>query len=310
MSRYVTVASVSHDPACGADRVRVLEQAGYHAERAAHQGADIVAFPECYPQVGHPRGWDGMIELAEGLDGPTITAMAGRAKQLGMHIVWPTLTREGEVLRNSSVLLDPRGEIRGVYHKRHPTIGEIENGVLPGTDAGVFDTDLGRVGLCICFDLNFEDTMTGLGAAGEEVVFFSSMYRGGLQVRMWAYLLGTYMVSAITGELGVIVDQGGEVLAESTSDITIVRRVNLDSRLMHLDENQEKLDAMLGKYGPDISFRYHSREGCFTLASERDGLSVDDLMGEFGLESRADYFARSNRRREEALIASEQGRQA
>jgi hypothetical protein len=310
MARYVTVASVSHavSPEEGEGRREaLLERARGHAERAARQGADLVAFPECYAQLGRARGWGPMIELAEPLDGPTISAMGAEAKRLDMHVIWPALTREENGTFNSAVLLDRGGNVAGVYHKMHPTIDEIEAGITPGDGVGVFDVDLGRIGICICFDLNFRDTMEGLREAGPEVVFFCSMYRGGLQVRMWAYTLAAYFVTAITGELGMIVDRGGEVLAESTSEVVIAQRINLDSRLLHLDGNSEKLDGMLAKYGTGISFRYYSREGCFTLASELGGVSVEDLMAEFGLEGREDYFRRAERTRDEALNRARRG---
>ncbi len=301
MARYVTLASVSeYPPAQG--RQALLARAARLVERAARQGADIVAFPEVYAQLGQAEGWERWMELAEDpASGPTIAALGECARERALYIVWPTLTREGDRVHNSAVLLDRRGRVAGVYHKMHPTISEIEQGITPGEQVGVYDVDFGRIGLCICFDLNFGDTMEGLGRAGAEAVFFCSMYRGGLQLRMWAFQLAAFMVSAITGELGMIVDRGGEVLAESTSEVVVARRVNLDSRLLHLDYNSDKLDDILAAYGPGVSFRYYSREACWVIASEREGLSVDDLMAEFSLEGREAYFARAERIRQQAL---------
>ncbi|MHC4559244.1 MAG: carbon-nitrogen hydrolase family protein, partial [Planctomycetota bacterium] len=57
--------------------------------------------------------------------------------------------------RNSSVLIDRNGNVAGIYNKNHPTIGEIEKGILCGRDAPVIECDFGRVAMAICFDLNF-----------------------------------------------------------------------------------------------------------------------------------------------------------
>ena len=57
--------------------------------------------------------------------------------------------------RNSVVLIGRDGEIKGVYHKNSPTHGELDIGIIPGTDTPVFETDFGRLGLCICFDFNY-----------------------------------------------------------------------------------------------------------------------------------------------------------
>ena len=133
------------------------------------------------------------------------------------------------------------------------------------------------------------------------MIFFSSAYRGGLQLRIWAFELGVYVISAILAELGQVVDQSGTVLAESTYEAVIARRINLDRRLLHMDYNWDKMDAILTKYGRDVSFEYFTREACFTVASEREGLSVDEIIAEFELEPRADYFRRANAVRKSAL---------
>ncbi|MGQ9632065.1 MAG: carbon-nitrogen hydrolase family protein [bacterium] len=305
MSRYVTVAGVSDSPSQGEfedDLSGFMDRTSEFIERAAWMGADIVSFPEIYPQMRFRDG-EARVRAAETVPGPTAERIAGEARRWNIHIVWPLFQRDGDRVYNSSVLFGPDGDVIGIYHKMHPTIGEIESGVTPGDSPSVFETEFGRVGLVICFDLNFPDTMRGLGERGAEVIFFSSMYRGGLQLRAWAFELGAYIVSAITGELGQIVDMGGRILAEATSPYNkvIARRVNLDRRILHLDYNEKKIDAILEKYGPSVSLEFYTREAQFTIASERDDLSVDDIIREFELEERSNYFRRANEVRARAL---------
>jgi hypothetical protein len=157
--------------------------------------------------------------------------------------------------------------------------------------------------MAICFDLNFPDAMRGLADNGAEIIFFSSAYRGGLQLQIWAFELGVYIVSAILAELGRIVDQSGTVLAESTYEELVTRCINLDRRLLHMDYNWDKMDAMLEKYGAGVSFEYFTREACYTVASERDDLTVDDLIREFGLMERRAYWERANQVRADALAS-------
>ncbi|UCH33548.1 MAG: carbon-nitrogen hydrolase family protein [Armatimonadota bacterium] len=304
MARYVTVASISRSPIeFQGNPQALLDNAAHFVRRAKLFGADIVAFPEVYP---HHTGGETPAAVAESLTslGPTLQRMTAEASSNSLHLIWPLYTCEGDRVYNSSVLIAPDGGIIGAYHKIHPTIGEIESGITPGTEARVFDTDVGRIGMAICYDLNFPDVRDGLGAAGAEMIFFSSAYRGGLQLRIWAFELGVYVISAILAELGRIVDQSGAVLAESTYEALIARRINLDRRLLHMDYNWDKMDAILAKYGADVSFEYFTREAVFTIASEREGLSVDDVIAEFGLEGRADYFRRANEVRRAALEKS------
>ena len=304
MSRYVTVASVSYRPTISSDNDmdKLLDEAARFAWRACQFGADIVAFPEVYPHMHVPWNEEGRLApAAEQLPGSTTARMMAEAKKLGMYIIWPLWERDGDTLYNAAVLIDRQGEIAGVYHKVHPTIGEIENGIMPGTEASVLETDFGKIGMCICFDLNFRDIMTGLKENGAEVIFFSSMYRGGMQVRAWAYELGCYLVSAIGAELGQIVDLTGRQLELSTYEAIIAHRINLSRRLLHMDHNWDKMDDMLEKYGTDVSFDYVTQEACYAIGSEREGLDIEALIDEFGLERREDYFRRCNEVRAKAL---------
>jgi len=297
MARYVTVGSVSLYPR-GQDSESRHDESAALLERAARLGADIVAFPECHHHTGlpgTPRDW------AQPLDGPSLTRMGQEARRRGVYLVWPLYTLEEGRVYNSAVLLGPTGGMIGVYHKMFPTDSEIESGITPGDAPRVFETEFGRVGMTICFDLNFPEIMQGTADAGAEVIFFCSAYRGGLQLRIWAYLAGAYIVSAVRAELGQIVDLSGEVLAESTYEAVITRRINLDRRLMHMDYNWEKMDAMLAKYGPKVSLDFFTREAHWAVGSESNEFTVEEIIREFGLEPRADYFERSRRLRRQAL---------
>ncbi len=294
MSRHVTVASVSTKPSYSADKEvdKLLDEAAHYAWRARRMGADIVAFPEIYPHIGSAKK---PHEAAKELPTPTTQRMMTEARKLGMYIIWPQYTRDDGQAYNSAVLINRNGEISGVYHKMHPTIGEIEAGITPGTQASTFKTDFGTIGMAICYDLNFRDIMTGLKSNGAEIIFFCSAYRGGLQVRAWAFELGCYIVSAIQTDLGQIVDLTGRQLAESYShNPVIVRDINLNRRLLHMDYNWEKMDAMLEKYGPELTFDYVSPEACYAIGCERAGLDIEQVIDEFGLERREDYFQRAD----------------
>ncbi len=297
MARYITVGSVSRFPQ-GRDSTERHDEAASLLERAARLGAEIVAFPEIFHHINLPGTPE---DHAQPLDGPSLTRMGEEARRHGVHVVWPLFTREEGRLYNSAVLLGPTGKVIGVYHKMFPTIGEIESGITPGEGPGVFDTDLGRMGMVICFDLNFPEAMYGTAEAGAEVIFFSSWYRGGLQTEMWAFLTGTYLVSAILNELGRIVDISGQVLAESTYESIITRCINLDRKLMHMDYNYDKMDEILAKYGSKVSLDFFTREACWAVGSESDDFSVDDIIREFELEPRPVYFDRARRTRSEAL---------
>ena len=299
MSRYVTVASMSHQPspAFRGNYEGLLDHAAHHLWRAKNMGARIISFPEIYCQFIA----DNAIAAAEPLDGPSVTRMQKEAKKNKLYVFWPIYTQEEGTIFNSAILIGPDGKIVGNYHKMHPTIGEIEGGCRPGEEATVFETDFGKIGACICFDINFPDVLHGLKANGAEAIFFCSAFKGGMIVRYWAFQLGCYMIAAVGSELGQIVDQGGKLLAMSTYESLISHPINLNSRLLHMDYNWDKMDAMYQKHGTDVSFEYYTPEAVYRVASEKKGLDVADIIAEFKLEERDDYWARSNAVRTAAL---------
>lgn len=303
MRKHATLASVSKWPdfsvATPEGAARLRDDTALLVRRAARMGADIVAFPEVYPQLNGPRP---LTAHAEPEEGGTLETVRQLAREHRLYILWPRYerTRDGR-LYNSSVLVDRAGEVAGRYYKMFPTIGELEQGVLPGTACPVFETDFGRVAAIICFDMNFAEIRDELRRQQPDLILFSSMYRGGLECQTWALDLGCHVLTAISAELGRLVDPGGEVLRVATYEALLCQRVNLNKRQLHMDNNWNKMDAMLERYGPDLTFEYYTQEARFVVGWERDDRDVDEIIAEFGLEPIHDYFDRSRRIRQETL---------
>jgi predicted amidohydrolase len=298
--REIRLASVSHRPTHGTDTPQntgaLMSSVRLYIERAARMGADLLAFPEIYPQAALREFW----HHAEPSEGGTLLEIRELAKKHKLAIVWPRCEYDAvNGLRNSSVLVDQKGDVLGRYHKMFPTVPEIGWGVLPGTTCPVFETDFGRVGMLICFDLNFQEVHDELHKGRPDIVVFSSMYRGGLQAQSLAYELGAFVVTSIDAELGQIIDRAGRVLKESTYETLAVAPVNTNSVAMHMDFNWSKMDEMLTKYPKSLSFDYHTREAFYVVES-RDK-DIDELIKEFGLETADRYWKRSRDTRTAAL---------
>jgi hypothetical protein len=172
----------------------------------------------------------------------------------------------------------------------------LEKGITPGSDAPVFKTDFGRIGLQICFDINWPDTWAALKAQGAEIVFWSSAYDGGKHLSMHAWTHNYYVVSAVKSRHARVIDILGEVLAiTGPYDAVAAHTIDLDVGLFHCDFNATALPDIRRRYGADVTVRVLHEEGLFTLETNRDDLSVADVVAEFRLESLADYLARNER---------------
>jgi predicted amidohydrolase len=204
--------------------------------------------------------------------------------------------------RNSSVLIDRKGGIVGVYNKNHVVIEETtEAGILCGREAPVFDCDFGRVAFAICFDLNFDELRLKYVKAKPDLIIFSSMYHGGLMQAYWAYSCRAHFVGAVAGLPCQIRNPLGEVVAANTNYFDYaVADVNLDCRLAHLDYNWSRLRALKSKYGPKVKITDPGFLGCVLITSEDEETTVDKMIGEFKIELLDDYMARALAHRHKA----------
>jgi predicted amidohydrolase len=128
--------------------------------RAKEQAADLVIFPELCLTGYVVR--DQLYELAEPIPGPATRKVEELAKKTGMHIIFgmPEISEKTRAtMFNTAVFIGPKGLI-GKYHKMYlPThsVFEEKRYFRPGYQTAAFNTPLGNIGLCICYDLFFPE---------------------------------------------------------------------------------------------------------------------------------------------------------
>jgi len=302
MARWVRVVSVSMQGQ--GSKERNLEIAMRLLEQASWDKPDLVCLPETFTGLG--LGGERWFETAETLDGETVKRLRDYARKHRCYVVCPMVLRDGNKTVNAAVLIDRNGNVVGYYAKMFPTINELQLGIVPGTDAPAFETDFGRIGFAICFDLNFHEVAQSLKANKAEMVCFVSMYPGGKQVQVWALEYGFWMVTAIASPQSVVVNPIGRIVATAQPQYQplVSCRINLDCVVAHLDYNYEKLPELKKRYGADAEVEIAQPEGRFLLTCNRTDMTVWDWVREFGLETIDDYFARARRERAKVLAGT------
>ena len=81
--------------------------------------------------------------------------------------------RSDEVFKNTAFVVSPQGELVGKHVKNH-TVHLINDGIK-GTEANAIQTDLGKLGVGICFDMDYTDVARRLTASGAEVLIIPNM---------------------------------------------------------------------------------------------------------------------------------------
>jgi len=181
----------------------------------------------------------------------------------------------------------------GTYAKRHPTESEIAGGVTPGTNITVFPTDFGRVGLAICFDINWPSLWASLAQQDADVVCWLSAYEGGFPLQAYAWTHRYRIVTSVWPYHARVIDITGRILSSTSRwGRLAVCDVNLDKRIFHTDGQAQHLLAIQTKYGSRLQVETFTEEHLFTLESADPDLFSADVMAEFGLVDYQTYLAR------------------
>jgi predicted amidohydrolase len=135
--------------------------------RAAGSPGRLVVFPEC-ATTGYFVGRRA-VELAEPADGSANARLADLARTQGTHLAVGVLEADGGDVFDALALFSPATGLLASYRKVHLFAGEKAVFAV-GQEPCLVDTDFGRVGLTICYDLMFPEYIRGLVLSGARLI--------------------------------------------------------------------------------------------------------------------------------------------
>lgn len=319
MARWMNLATLTtlDSDSLGVSPEEHRKHMGRLLDMAGAEDADLVVLPECALQFGMPQ--EAWFEQPAELPDEHFEELAAYAARHSYYLVIPSTRRADGLPRNSAILVGRDGAIVGAYDKMFPTISEIESGIVPGRDAVVLETDIGKLGFSICFDANFIEVFQGARENGAELMVFASMYRGGRHLPAWAFEF-EFPVVACCPHYSAVIDMTGRRLAETGLDLQPVNsgwvpgiamaRINMDRRLVHFDghvtfesdDGKNVICKAKEKYGAGLSIDITAWHAAVcALGSELPDKSIDEIAREFGIEFYSDYKERARRARLNAL---------
>ncbi len=169
-------------------------------ESAAASGARFVLTPECTNALSSNRAHQSAVFHHQD-DDPTLVALRATAKRLSIWLLIGSLglkTKDADGrFANRSFLIDPQGEICASYDKIHMfdvTVSDTEiyresAGYRPGTRAVVAETDFGRVGMTVCYDVRFPHLHRRLAKAGAQILCVPAAFNHITGAAHWEVLL-------------------------------------------------------------------------------------------------------------------------
>lgn len=235
--RMVKLATVHHRPRNSPSKEANLKAFAALVDKAGAQQADIVCLPEGATIVGTSLDY---VSGSEPVPGPTTKFLGDVARKNNLYIVAGLLEKEGDVVYNTAVLIDRKGNLAGKYRKTSLPREEIDGGVTPGNEFPVFDTDFGRIGIMICWDVTFPEAARALTQQGAEVVFLP-IWGGDLTLaKARAIENQVYLVSSTYDMISAVFDLEGNVIKEAKEDKDVV--------VVDVNLNEQKLWPWLGDF--------------------------------------------------------------
>ena len=223
----------------------------------------------CLPEaITLPGTEKTYVEASEPIPWPTTEFLGEIARKHSLYIVAGILEREGPVVYNTAVLVGRDGAIEGTYRKVSLPREEIEGGITPGAAFPAFDTDFGRIGIMICWDVFFPEPARKLVMNGAEVILMPIWGGDPTLTRARAIENQVYLVtSSYDTETGVF-DQEGVLMAEATDERPVV--------VVEVDLGMKKYWPWLGDFKNRIPREMPPWKALGVVPIERTGESTNE----------------------------------
>ena len=228
--RIVRAMTIYHRPKGTKSAQESVDQFCRLVETAAAARPDVICLPEGISVIGTGKSY---AEVSESIPGPTTSRLGELARKLNSYIAAGIYERDAAIVYNTAVLIGRRGEIVGKYRKTHLPYEEVEAGLTPGDSFPVFETDFGKVGLLICWDIQFPEAARALGLAGAELILVPIWGGSEVLARGRAIENHAFLITSSYDMKTFIVDPTGAVLAEAnTRQPVAMAEINLDRKII------------------------------------------------------------------------------
>jgi predicted amidohydrolase len=266
MSRKVKIIALQFAPVAG-NKEQNLNKVADMIEKNSCQSPDLVVLPEVFnSSVIHEYFHPLSEQIPDGQTSDFISSLAVKYKTNIVAGSFIEKCNDGKY-RNTSVVFNRSGKIIGKYSKIHmfSYFGSKEGDYIStGNSAMVVDTDFGKIGLSICYDLRFPELFRSLTYAGAEIIVCPAAWPDE-RLEHWTTLnkaraienlvfmisanqCGKYAIKRKNAGNSMIINPWGEILASAGSEEdSIYAEIDLDNVHKIREEfpvlNDRNLDA-------------------------------------------------------------------
>lgn len=187
-----------------------------------------------FETAGRPDAWK---KNAEPIPGPLTDELCAVARTTGQWLIPGSMfEQEGDKMYNTAIAISPEGRIVAKYRKMFPWL-PYESGTSPGNEFCVFDIpNVGRFGLCICYDMWFPEVSRQLAWMGAEVILQPTLTPTSdreLELAMaranalfnQCYFFSVNGIGEWGGGRSTLIDPDGRVLQQASTNQTFLTEI-------------------------------------------------------------------------------------
>ena len=280
----------------------VAELAGLADKRYGGRRLDLVVLPE------HCLGRPGRVAAEKTLPMDFVKkVIGGAAKRHGCYVAAGVFLMEvvggKECPRNALALFDRKGELVGVYRKVHtacnwddPETTLSESGIAPGGDFPVFETDFGKVGFLICWDMSYADGWAELKRKGAEIVGVSTMSPQVFRPSIFAHEHEYWVVTSSPRSQAAVISPIGFPLASVADGEVLLAEIDLSFVTLHWSATLKGGQKFKDAFGEDaVGGIYRREEDNGVFWSNRPDKTIGQMIRELNIRPRDDEALRAER---------------
>jgi predicted amidohydrolase len=293
----------------------IVDRLQAQSEKKYGRSLDLAVLPEM-ALTGEGERVGEVADWSFPLGGAVKKTFAREARKCHCYVVVPTYLLEDRASKqcsNAAILSDREGEVVGIYRKVHLVVDSnsrsMEHGSTPGKEEPVFNCDFGKLGIQICYDMDFDYGWAELERKGAELVVWPTQSPQTSQPAARAKRNHYYIVSStwrnnvsIFEPTGKIVSQvkwpAAEQEAEAGNltppkDNILIQEIDLSYAILPWSSALKNGRALKEAYGDKVGYRYYEDEDRGMFWSNDPQMTIRHMFRSLGLVEEQEEFHRA-----------------
>jgi predicted amidohydrolase len=274
------------------------------------RGVDLAILPET-SLTGEAYG--DALSRSVPFAGEVAEVFGRAARRNRCYIVVGTYLREAGHPRrcsNAGVLVNRAGEAAGIYRKVHLVVAAdgktMEGGSAPGREQPVFDCDFGKLGIQICYDMEFDSGWREAAVKGAEIIAWPTQSPQTAQPAARAAANRCHIVSSTWRHNASIFDPTGKIAAQiRPPEQVLVHEIDLSYAILPWSSKLRNGMALRQLFGDHVGFRYYEDEDCGIFWSNDPKTSIGEMVRRLGVLEAGDEMERVRQSYRRAGIPSD-----